>query len=57
MAFLETGEELRRQDFWALGFIVDTVGRREEVIRRYIQEQKADDRRLEQLELLSNNQG
>jgi hypothetical protein len=30
---------------------VDTVGRNEEVIRRYIREQEAEDRRLDQLEM------
>ena len=38
------------QHFWARGFFVDTVGRREEVIRRYIREQEEEDRRLDQLE-------
>jgi hypothetical protein len=33
------------------GFFVDTVGRDTEKIRRYIQEQEAEDRRLDQLEL------
>ena len=36
---------------WAKGFFVDTVGRDTEKIRRYIQEQEAEDRRLDQLEL------
>lgn len=44
------------QRLWARGFFVDTVGRREEVIRRYIQEQEAEDRRLEQLELPTDEQ-
>ena len=39
------------QRLWARGFFVDTVGRREEVIRQYIQEQEVEDRRLDQLEM------
>ena len=44
------------QRLWARGFFVDTVGRREEVIRRYIQAQEAEDRRMDQMELPSNTQ-
>ena len=36
---------------WARGFFVDTVGRDEKRIREYLQEQEAEDRRLDQLEL------
>jgi putative transposase len=48
--------EGRRQNFvgehfWARGYFVTTVGRDEETVRRYIQVQEAEDRRLEQLEL------
>ncbi len=39
------------QHLWARGFLVDTVGRDLEKIRRYIQEQGAEDRRLDQMEL------
>jgi putative transposase len=39
------------QNFWARGYFVSTVGRDEEVIRRYIQHQEAEDRRLDQLQL------
>ena len=42
------------QHFWARGYFVDTVGRREEVIRRYIREQETEDRRRDQLELLAD---
>ena len=55
--FLKRERNYAGQRLWARGFFVDTVGRKEEVIRRYIQEQEAEDRRLEQLELPSNNQG
>ena len=39
------------QHFWAEGYHVSTVGRDEEVIRNYIKEQEAEDRRLDQLNL------
>ena len=39
------------QHFWARGYFVSTVGRDEAVIRRYIQDQEAEDRRIEQLRL------
>ena len=39
------------ENFWARGFFVSTVGRDEEVIRRYIQEQEKEDQRADQLGL------
>jgi putative transposase len=39
------------QNFWARGFFVSTVGRDEEVIRRYTRHQEAKDRRIDQLKL------
>ena len=39
------------QHFWARGYWVSTVGRDESAVRRYIQEQEKEDRRLEQMEL------
>ena len=39
------------QSFWARGYFVSTVGRYEEVIRRYIQNQEEEDQRLEQMNL------
>ena len=39
------------QSFWARGFFVSTVGRDEAVIRDYIKNQEAEDKRLEQLKL------
>ena len=39
------------QSFWARGYFVSTVGRDEEVIRNYIQNQEREDERLEQLGL------
>jgi putative transposase len=41
------------EHFWARGYYVTTVGRDEEVIREYIRKQEVEDRRLEQLNLLS----
>ena len=38
------------QHLWARGYLVDTVGRDTERIRRYIQAQEAEDQRLDQLE-------
>jgi putative transposase len=43
------------QSFWARGYYVTTVGRDETVIRKYIQAQEAEDKRLEQLELFKDN--
>lgn len=48
------GEKRRNfvgQHFWARGYFVSTVGRDEEVIRRYIRHQEAEDTRLEQMQL------
>ena len=39
------------QHFWARGFYVSTVGRDEAVIRKYIQEQEEEDKRLDQMNL------
>ena len=38
--------------FWARGYYVSTVGLDESVVRQYIQNQEAEDQRLEQLNLL-----
>lgn len=48
------GEKRRNfvgQHFWARGYFVSTVGRDEEVIRRYTRHQEAEDVRLEQMQL------
>ena len=37
------------QHFWARGYFVSTVGRDEQAIRAYIQDQEREDQRLEQL--------
>ena len=39
------------QSFWARGYYVSTVGKDEESVRRYIQEQEEADRRLDQTDL------
>ena len=39
------------QNFWARGYYVSTVGKDEESVRRYIQEQEEADRKLDQMEL------
>jgi putative transposase len=40
------------EHFWARGYYISTVGIDEEVIRRYIQQQEAEDKRLDQLRLI-----
>lgn len=40
------------EHFWARDYYVSTVGLDEEVVRQYIQNQEAEDRRLDQLRLL-----
>lgn len=40
------------QNFWARGYFVSTVGRDEAMIREYIKNQEAEDKRLDQLRLL-----
>ncbi len=39
------------QHVWVRGYFVSTVGRDEEVVRRYIRHQEHEDQRLEQLNL------
>ena len=39
------------EHFWARGYYVSTAGKDEEVVRRYIQQQEAEDRRIDQLKL------
>ena len=40
------------EHFWARGYYVSTVGIDEMIIRQYIQQQEAEDRRLDQLRLI-----
>ena len=39
------------QQFWARGYYVSTVGKDEQAVRKYIKEQEATDRQLDQLKL------
>ena len=48
--FLRRERNYAGQSLWARGFLVDTVGRDTERIRRYIQQQETEDQRLDQLE-------
>jgi len=50
-AYGERKRSLVGQHFWARGYFVSTVGRDEDVIRTYIQQQEQEDRRLDQLNL------
>ena len=40
------------QHFWARGYFASTVGRDEQIIREYIRHQEAEDRRIDQLQLM-----
>lgn len=40
------------QPFWTRGYFASTVGRDEQVIRDYIRHQEAEDRRIDQLQLM-----
>ena len=42
---------VRGHSFWARGYFASTVGRDEDLVRRYIREQEHEDRRLDQLDL------
>jgi putative transposase len=52
--FLGRRQNFTGQNFWARGYYVSTVGQDEEIIRNYIRNQEAEDRRLDQLELFKN---
>ena len=47
----EKRRNVRGHHFWARGYFVSTVGRDEQVVRRYIQRQEVEDQRLDQLSL------
>ncbi len=49
--FLKRTRNYEGQSLWARGYFVDTVGRDQEVIRRYIRHQENEERRLDQLDL------
>ena len=50
--FCERKRNFVGQHFWARGYFVSTVGRDEAVIREYIRNQEAEDKRIDQLRLL-----
>jgi putative transposase len=50
--FMERKRNFVGQHFWARGYFVSTVGRDEELIRRYIRHQEIEDKRIDQLRLL-----
>ena len=52
--FLKRERNYAGQNLWARGYFVDSVGRNTEVIRRYIQEQEIEDKRMDQLEFSHN---
>ena len=45
----------RGYHFWARGYFVSTVGLNEEVVRRYIQNQEKEDKKIDQLNLFEVN--
>jgi putative transposase len=44
------------EHFWARGYYVSTVGRDEQVIRAYIQQQEKEDQRFDQLNLFDRKE-
>jgi putative transposase len=50
--FMDRKRNFVGQHFWARGYFVSTVGRDEAVIRRYIRNQEAEDKRVDQLNLI-----
>ena len=50
-SYLGRQRNFKGQHFWARGYYVSTVGREEAMIRQYIEEQEAEDRRVDQLAL------
>jgi putative transposase len=49
--FMGRKKNFTGESFWARGFYVSTVGLDEDVVRKYIRDQEAEDARLEQLNL------
>jgi putative transposase len=50
--FMDRKRNFVGQHFWARGYFVSTVGRDEATIRRYIRDQEAEDKRIDQLQLI-----
>ena len=53
--YLGKRQNFTGQNFWARGYYVSTVGRDEDMIRKYIREQDDEDKRLDQLEMFKDN--
>jgi putative transposase len=53
--YLGKRQNFTGQNFWSWGHYVSTVGRDEEMIRKYIREQENEDKRLDQLEMFKDN--
>jgi putative transposase len=51
---VERQKDFTGQNFWAWGYYVSTVGRDETAIRKNIQEQETEDKRLDQMELFKD---
>lgn len=41
--------------FWARGYFVTTVGVNEEIVRKYVQNQESDDKKLDELNLFNRS--
>jgi putative transposase len=54
--YLGKRQNFTGQNFWARGYYVSTVGRDEQAIRKYIQEQEAEDKRQDQMELFKDGE-
>jgi len=52
--FMGRKKNFTEENFWARGYFVSTVGLDEDIVRRYIRDQEAQDERLEQLNLFGN---
>jgi REP-associated tyrosine transposase len=55
-SFMGRKRNFTGENFWARGYYVSTVGLDEEAVRKYIREQEAEDARLEQLNMLHDDQ-
>jgi putative transposase len=54
--YLGKRQNFTGQNFWARGYYVSTVGRDEQAIKKYIQEQEAEDERQDQLEMFRDDE-
>jgi putative transposase len=52
--FMGRKKNFTGENFWARGYFVSAVGLAEDILRRYIRDQEAQDERLEQLNLFGN---